>query len=233
MNAKRVAVPTGKATAAWGQGRPYPRTQRSASLGCHRDLREADELACNTRRQARSRSHKPRLASPGAAHGQVRLLGGGSDAVERALDAPTVRTGIVISGHGQPDGARIESLGWPVEPGYRCVGSRSAVLPQVWIRSDIERVPHPIYLKVSSESNHCSGRTTSYAALVRAAGEGSGQESIQSERFRRHPEVGWLESKAVPRDRELAVRIAAQGSLSQQSDGAINAEVDGPLPTSA
>jgi hypothetical protein len=28
----------------------------------------ADALACNTRRQARSRSHKLRLASPGAAH---------------------------------------------------------------------------------------------------------------------------------------------------------------------
>jgi hypothetical protein len=78
-----------------------------------------------------------RRARPGAAHGLVRLLGGGSDAVERALDAPTVRTGIVISGHRQRDGARIESLGWPVQPGDRCVSSRSAVLPQVWIRADI------------------------------------------------------------------------------------------------
>src|SRR2546428_11558335 len=136
MNVTRAGMPIGKATAAWGQAGRTPRTERRASLGCHCVLREADELACNTRRQARSRSHKPRLASPGAAHGQVRLLGGGSDAVERALDAPTVRTGIVISGHGDPDGALIESLGWPVEPGYRCVGSRSAVLPQVWVRSD-------------------------------------------------------------------------------------------------
>jgi hypothetical protein len=92
--------------------------------------------ALGRRRQARSRSHKPRLASPSAAHGQVRLLGGGSDAVERALDAPTERTGIVISGHGDPDDARVEPLGWPVKPCDRCVGSRSAVLPQVWIRSD-------------------------------------------------------------------------------------------------
>src|ERR1700687_1393880 len=137
MNVTRAAVPTGKANAAWARGGRTPRTERRESLRCRRSPRDAYELACNTRRQARSRSHKPRLASPGAAHGQVRLLGGGSDAVERALDAPTVRTGVAISGHGQPDGARIEALGWPVQPGYRCIGSRSAVLPQAWIRSDI------------------------------------------------------------------------------------------------